>query len=337
MGDPTPPATRPTRRLVGAGALGALVGVLTGCGIRLEDDAPRVPLVPTREPIPAEAALLRLLGAVQAAALAPADATAPLSPVLAALHTRQAEVLRDALRQRGVPQDALPSSMPSPTATPTPSVSASVPTPTGTGSPSPSASPSPTVPRTVVAVEGSIVSAADGCAAAETELRPPVLALLAQAHAATELATGSRADRPDPAPPWSRPELLVPLVDATRRAVYLLEVAAARTPGKAQRTAREGIARLDTLTVEVVEAAGAAAPVPDLGYPLPRPVTTPAEAAALATETLATLLAAWGAQLAALTSGDAEAAFADVSRWLGSVAAEAHRGGTPLTAFPGLA
>ena len=96
------------------------------------------------------------------------------------------------------------------------------------------------------------------------------------------------------------------------------------------------IARHASLTAEVVEAAGATAPVPELGYALPQPVTTPGEATALATQTRSTLLAAWGAELAAVTVGDPEAAFGDVPRWLGSVAAEAHRGGTPLTAFPGL-
>src|SRR5688500_13878962 len=119
MGDPTPPASAPTRRLVGLGSLGVVATVLAGCGIRLEDDAPRVPLVPTREPIPGEEPLLRLLGAVRAASLAPVDPSVPLSPVLAPLHRRQADVLRDALRQRGVPEAALPSSSPSPSVSPT--------------------------------------------------------------------------------------------------------------------------------------------------------------------------------------------------------------------------
>lgn len=49
--------------MLGGGlALGVLA--LTGCGIRLEDDAPEVPLVPRREPIPAESALLTVLTAL---------------------------------------------------------------------------------------------------------------------------------------------------------------------------------------------------------------------------------------------------------------------------------
>lgn len=334
MGDPTPPATTPTRRLVTLGTLGVLATGLSGCGIRLEDDAPRVPLVPTREPIPAEESLLRLFGAVRAASLAPVDVSTPLSAALAGLHRRQAEVLRDALRQRGVPQQALDAAPPTPTPTP------STPTPTSTSSAAPTSSPSvaQTRPRpTAPSVEASILGAARGCAAAETVLRPPLIALLGQAHAATELVNGSRAAAPSTSPAWPTPELLAPLIEATRRATYFLEVAAARSPGKDQRAAREGIARIELLTAEIVEAAGDAAPVPELGYPLAQPVTTPAQAAALATRTRSTLLSAFGAELAALTVGEADAAFADLPRWLGSVAAEAHRGGTALTAFPGLA
>lgn len=335
MGDPTPPATppatAPSRRLVAVGALGGIAALLTGCGIRLEDDAPRVPLVPTRRPIPGEAALVGLLGALQLAAVDPALAGATPSP--ATLHRRQADVLRDALLQRGVPSAALAAPTPAPTGTPAPAS----PTPATTASPSPRATPSVPVGRTVAAVEGSVLAAADGCSEAEAALRPPVVALLAQAHAAIELTTGRRAAPGATATAWSSPDLLAPLIDAARRATYLLEVAAARTGGRAQRLAREEIALLEALTAEVVGAAGEAAPVPELGYALPGPVTTAAEAAALTIGARATLLGSWGAQLQALTAGDARAAFADVPRWLGGIAAVAHRGGTPLTAFPGLA
>ena len=54
----------PTRRLVLTGALGAGVAALTGCGVRLEDDAPDIPFVPRREPIPGEIALLAMLAAL---------------------------------------------------------------------------------------------------------------------------------------------------------------------------------------------------------------------------------------------------------------------------------
>ena len=51
--------------LTGALTLSA-AAALTGCGVRLEDDAPDIPLVPERDPIPGEAVLLAVLGALEA-------------------------------------------------------------------------------------------------------------------------------------------------------------------------------------------------------------------------------------------------------------------------------
>ena len=49
-----------TRRTARRRRAGALALPAAGCGIRLEDDAPRVPLVPARTPVPAEAELVAL-------------------------------------------------------------------------------------------------------------------------------------------------------------------------------------------------------------------------------------------------------------------------------------
>lgn len=340
MRDVTPTGPTPTRRLVTAGALGAAVALLTGCGIRLEDDAPRVPLVPARAPIDGEDALVRLLGAVQAAALAPVDSKAPISPLLASVHARQATVLHDALRQRGVPEDELPSATPSPSATSTATPSAA-----GTQSPAPSTTPTvPVGPPSVATVEGSIVTAGTGTSAAEAELRPTLISLLAQAHAALDLAaaavpppTASPKTTPTTTPRWSQPQSLAPLITAVRTATYFLQVAAARSPRAARAAGLEGITQLQTITAEMVEAAGDSAPAPELGFPLPHPVTTPAQAATLATQALTTLLNTFGSELSSLSTKDAEAAFSTVPEWLGTVAAQAHRHGIPLTPFPGLA
>ena len=140
-------------------------------------------------------------------------------------------------------------------------------------------------------------------------------------------------------PTWSTPAALAPIISAVRTATYFLEVAAARSPRAVRRAWLPGIARLQTLAAEIVESAGESAPAPELGRALPRPVTTPAEAATLATEALSTLLGSFGAALPSLSAddADADAAFAAVPRWLGTVAAQAHRHGIPLTAFPALA
>lgn len=348
MRDVTPPATGPTRRLVTVGALGVVAVAMAGCGIRLEDDAPRVPLVPTREPIDAEDALLRLLAAVQEAATAPFVTTDPIAPLLPAIHARQATVLHDALRQRGVPENELPAAAPAPTAPATTRPGRA--TPGGTSAPSPSASPTAPPRRTVADVEAGIIAAATGIAAVEAELRPALVSLLGQASAAIELGAGRSSAAASPAPPlspsptsspavsptWSAPTAFVPLVTATRRATFLLEVAAARSPRKVRDAWLGDISALQALTADLVAAAGDSAPAPDLGQTLPRPVGTPAEAATLATEAMGALLGAFGSGLGGLTEGDPEASFDSVPTWLGTVAAMAHRHGTRLTPFPGL-
>lgn len=358
MRDVTSAGQGPSRRLAMAGALGAGVALLAGCGIRLEDDAPRVPLVPARSPIDGEDALVRLLAALQSGALAPVDPAVPVSALLPALHARQATVLHDALRKRGVPADELPSATASPSATGTPQAS---PTTSPTASPSTSPSASPTVPVTKVTVavtENAILTAGGAVAAAEADLRPMLLATLAQAHAALDLAgagpastagptamsatptpTPTSTPTPTTTPTWARPQVVAPLVTAARTATYFLQVAAARSPKAIRSAWLVDLDGLHSLTAEMVEAAGTSAPDPVLGLPLPHPVTTPAEATTLATEALSTLLTSFGAQLPTLCEGDADAAaaFSVVPRWLGTVAAQAHRHGVPLAPFPGLA
>ncbi len=124
-----------------------------------------------------------------------------------------------------------------------------------------------------------------------------------------------------------------------RTASYFLEVAAARSDLDTRKVWVAHLAELHSLTAELVEAAGDAAPEPQLGLPLPHPVTTPAQAAALATEAMTTLLGAFGDELPTLSASDADAGtvFAKVPEWLGTVAALAQRHGIPLSAFPGLA
>ncbi|MFC7486979.1 hypothetical protein ACOCJ7_12130 [Knoellia sp. CPCC 206453] len=347
MRDVTSTGPTPSRRLVTAGALGTVVAVLSGCGIRLEDDAPRVPLVPTRSRIDGEEALLGLLAALEYAALAPVDPKVAISSRLAPLHQRQATVLHDALRQRGVPEGELPSATPSPTPSASVSVSVTPPSVTPPATPSASASPSvPVAPATLATVEGSIVTAGRGCQGAEAELRPTLLAVLAQAHAALDLAGPTRAaatPTPSASPSatqgWSTPSVLVPLITAVRTASYFLEVAAARSDLATRKVWVAHLAELHSLTAELVDGAGEAAPAPELGRVLPHPVTTPAQAATLATEALTTLLGAFGEALPTLSAPDADAGtvFATVPHWLGTVAALAQRHGIPLSAFPGLA
>ena len=74
-------------------ALTLSAAALTGCGVRLEDDAPNIPFVPQRDPIPGEAVLLAVLGALGASEEQHADA--------------RAGRLRDALVEAQVPEKLL--------------------------------------------------------------------------------------------------------------------------------------------------------------------------------------------------------------------------------------
>ncbi|HEY7720396.1 MAG TPA: hypothetical protein VIB11_01035, partial [Pedococcus sp.] len=101
----------PTRRTaLGALALAAAAVPLAACGIRLEDDAPRVPLLPTREPVPGEAFLLGLwLGSGDLAELAGrvGGPSTSLPARLAPLHREQVAGLRSLLDRLGIPDRAV--------------------------------------------------------------------------------------------------------------------------------------------------------------------------------------------------------------------------------------
>lgn len=84
---------RPTRRVMLTAVLALSATALPGCGVRLEDDAPDIPFVPTRKPIPGESPLLAVLGILEG------------SDELYA--SQRAAMLREALVTAGVPTSAI--------------------------------------------------------------------------------------------------------------------------------------------------------------------------------------------------------------------------------------
>ena len=208
--------TRPgiPRRTVVAGVVAAVLPA-AGCGIRLEDDAPRVPLVPTRTPVPAEAELVALTRGT--AALADLADTVPgaVAADLATLHRRQHTVLRSTLLADGVPAtelDAAPSASPTATATATSSPSA-----TATGG-----------RAALAAAEGASAATAARFAGVSDDLRATIASLHAQRYAAAALLAGRPPTVPfDPVGggPVSA------LATAASAAVYFLEIVSARSTG----------------------------------------------------------------------------------------------------------
>jgi len=320
------------RSLLAAAGLGA-AGLLTGCRVRLEDDAPRVPLLPTREPIPDEALLLQTLTAcrqLQAAATALGGASTGPAARLAVLHGRQVEVLEQVLRVARVPAGsyAVP---PAPTASPGPSVAA---TPgSGTSSRTPPAAPPSARSRSALATQESRAvqpGALTTLAGASAAHLPLLSSLTVQRAAAVVLLGGSVRWPSSPAAPAAAAAALLP---AARAAVYGFEVVAAQSSGAAQARA---VGVLSTLRSRMEQLEGLApSDVPPLGYDLPFAVTTPAAAARLARMLLPQLLLSLGSAFVA-GAGD-RPGLTGLVRWAAQTQTQALAWGAAPTAFPGLA
>ncbi len=330
--------------MVAALGLAAAGVALSGCGIRLEDDAPRVPLIPTREPVPGEAFLLGLwLGsqdlAQQAAALGGAGTALPAR--LASLHRAQADVLRTLLHTEGVPDRVVEDARkahtvaPSPTSTTSTAGPAASTAPRASASASPGATGAPPAPSrsTLATAEASALSAESFAALATLDAKAvvsPAAALAQRAAAATLLGK---------APTWPAQEsvaadLAAVALEATRAAVYGFEVVAAQSGGSQRRLASATLATLRARASRLEEPAGEAATPPSLGYPLPFAVTSPSAARRLALHVLGGLRASRAAA-ASRSAGEATGLAASV-QWLAEAEGLCHRWGMPLRPFPGL-
>jgi hypothetical protein len=312
-------ARNPRRRALVLGALAAPV-LLAGCGVRLEDDAPPLPLIPSREPLAGEdelTALTRACVTLAELALATPGATAT---ALVPAHRRQHTVLRTTLVRRGVPVQAVDGAA-GPAATPSAS---------GSGSTGRARAAAAAV-AALADAEGSAAAGVDAFADVDEEFRDTVHSLHAQRFAAAVLLSG-RA--PEVAGEPVRSEAVEELASRTETARYFLEVVAARSTGRARTratTTRDALARL--LADQV---AAGSAPERTMGVPLPFEVGTAAEATRLARESLDELRSAHGTRLAALRDSHGVDGWAAGTRWLGTVEAECHRWGLPLEPFPGL-
>lgn len=309
------------RRWVLSGLLGAAVLPASGCGIRLEDDAPRVPLVPTRTPVLVEAALVALTRDTVALATASAALDGDLAADLSALHRRQHTVLRTTLLRRQVPSADLDAPAGSPSASSSATSSAAP-------------SPSPTVDGRAAlgALEAAAAAGSGTFADVEDDLRATVAALHAQRYAAATLLTGRAPDVPsDPV----GGDTVARVVALTEAAIWLLEVVSARSSGRQRDRSDATLVVLRTLRAD--QLSGGARSESALGHPLPFPVRSAADAARLARDVLTALRADLGPHLAPLVAEHGTTGLAATTRWAGTVEVEAHRWGVPLVPFPGLA
>jgi hypothetical protein len=333
----------PTRRRVLTLGLGAVAAAsLAACGIRLEDNAPRVPLIPTRAPIRSESFLLALWRhcddlATRATALhGPATG---LPARLAALHRTQVAVLETQLLKLGVPATVLDTlaASPSATASATATTGSTGGAGASTGSAGGSAGTGQPVagPKGLGAEEASDLGpmAIASLAKAPSSAIPLVGSLLAQRAAAATLL-GTPAIWPETS--WSAPpSLAAAYLDSTRAAVYAFQVVAAQSPSGAQHTlALSTLATLQARAQDQESLAGKSAGPPALGYPLPFPVTTATTARKLAAQVLTELRASVARDLGS-TGGDIGPLGALV-QWLADTEVLASQWGVRLSPFPGL-
>jgi hypothetical protein len=331
----------PTRRAaLGALALLAAAGPLAACGIRLEDDAPRVPLVPTREPVPGEAFVLELwLGSRDLADLAGRVGGSPASlpSRLVAVHREQATVLRTLLRQMGVPDSAVEraeaahGAAASATTTTTAASSAGA-SPSAT--PTASTTTPPPTPASLAAAEAAPLTTDSLAALAVLPASAvPVTATALAQRAASAVLLGRSV--PWPEQPGLAPSVAAGALDSVRAAAYAFEGVAAQSADAQRTQASAPLASLRGRATRLAAAAGDAAAPPALGHPLPFRVTTAGTARRLAVHALTGLRAAHAADLPA-AAGDA-AALASLVQWLAEAEVLAYRWRVPPAPFPGLA
>ncbi|MEP6649303.1 MAG: DUF4439 domain-containing protein [Lapillicoccus sp.] len=275
----------PTRRaLLRAVAAAGFAGpLLAGCDIRLQDDAPSIPLLP-RKSAPDEAVLVDVVRRTSALAQAAGRVSNPSDTVarLSTLHQTQADVVRARLVSAGVPNHVIDGPAKSSTTTPTAAVSA----------------PPAAAPQDVAAGEAALVAALLPALPTVTAAnRAVVTSVVSSCGAAVELL-GAAVTWPtaDPLPPAAA----VPLLDATRSAAYAFQVVAAQTSGDLRAVALGTHTDLETRATELAGMAGSSAPAEPLGYALPFPVTAPDVAGRLAAHVLTTLVAGGLTPLATL-------------------------------------
>ncbi|HEY8720284.1 ferritin-like domain-containing protein [Pengzhenrongella sp.] len=326
--------SRPARRrphLAAVAVVLALVGLLTGCGLRMETPPPSPRTVDANE-VARERAVTDSVDLEAAAATPGADPGKPVNKIratiVAAAHAH--------VDQLGGPYVA---GTPSPTGSPTPSTGPSA-APTSTASAAPASG--------VVVVARLVLGATHAREDAETVPDGGLARLLASVSAARllqarQLAAAdklvppslSHATMPDALPAGVEPSALSALVAGEDEAGYGYEVIAAKLSGPERtsaldragehRTRAEAWARLGTIAETHRDPRRAA-------YALPKGLDDPAAAKALAKSMAQALAVSYAALVADAEPGSR----AELISSLVAMSAEAIDWGAPVPVFPGL-
>lgn len=281
---------------------------LGGCSVRWEDSAPEIPLVPipTREPIPAEDALLWLLTDCRDLAATESDD--------AALYTEQVAVLRTALYRAGIPIETLDETLQSAPA---------------------AAAPDPAAALRRI---GDLAQCGGG-------LFPLVISLLAQRWSSV-IAAGSAVPEEALTPAtvvlWDLPFLAVPFAELTDAAEYGFEVVAAQSrtdqdDTEQRESADSSLAEIHRLGQQQDRRSGGRTPPSEIGYPLPFVVNSEESAARLATHVATGLINGYAGLLPTMVGTAQRETARDLVAWLGAATVIGTTWTVPATAFPGTA
>lgn len=306
---------------------------LTGCSIRLERDAPQVPLVPRRQPVGGEGALLTVLSALSArgpgglsvddstdtattdpsdtgasdtqtsdtdtpgsATADPSVTSAPTSSETTALSPRAA-ALRAALLEAGVPVEDVEAA---------------------------EAAPAPPRAEEVTALEAAVADA-------DADLLPLAVSLLAARRLDDDLPESLWSEQPES--PWADPAPARTALAATRAADYAFTLIAARGGQGLRPRVQDTRETLDRLATRQSSAGRDDGSDSALGYALD-PVTTRAEAEALGERSASRLVDAYLAVVPEL-DGDRSAAY-EVARWVELAGRQARAWGAQEQPLPGM-
>ncbi len=327
----------PPRRLFVLGGTAAVLAVLADGGLRLDLPAPTPP-PPTRKKAPDEALVLDVVADLQVlidgetAVLAGSGGNATVRR-LRAVQTEQLRVLKGRLTNAGVPTAVINAAVAMARAG-KPAATGSAPSTSPTGTPAPNGTsnrPSTTtraVPRPI-RTRAQLAAALDSLTTSDwdevAKATPQTRELVAAAYG-VRLAGAVLLGR-DVAPGAASPAR-TEIIDRTQPLVYAFQVAAAQSRDDQRSRATDTLASLGRLGVSLSSAAGSE----PSGWALPFPVTTPRDAARLATEVLRSAV---DAATDAAGSSPTGAALEDVGRWTAHVQALATKWDVPLTPFPG--
>lgn len=287
------------RALLATALAGSVVG-LTGCGIRLEGDAPHIPGIKKQAPPADQAALRRLLTGVEdCLAAAQADSSA-WAATLAHLHAAQRSRLMQVMATQGM--------TPAPTATDTATDLAAL----------------PDVEQAAAAQLGSYVDLS-------ARNLPMAAAIGVTQQAAVQLLGHDTAPAGGTVPKAAQVHAILP---SLRAATYAFEVLIAKTPEKSRKQAEATLTMLRATRASWEASLGKSVPAPPDGYTLPVPPTSDATRKQLAQRMLADLVANCADQVTA-TRGD-HGSFVGLTTLWADATAQSWRWGTQPAPFPGL-